>query len=73
MLCRRRIQKPLKSEAYRCVDSGDKIDYLYDPVSRAPSLIETKLLLNGTIANAKNRARSMPWDLKDFFLASPIE
>jgi hypothetical protein len=67
--------RPLKSEPYRCriVVGGDKLSYDHDPASPAASLLETKLILNSTISDAKNGARFMSCDLKDHFLASPME
>ena len=51
--------KPLKSEPYHvsCVSGGYKLDYPNDPGSPDASNIETKLLLNITIPNAKNVAQ----------------
>ena len=67
--------RPLKSEPYRCrlVVGGDKLPYPNDASSPAASLLETKILLNSTISDAKNGARFMAADLKDFFLASPMD
>jgi hypothetical protein len=67
--------RPLKSEPYRCriVVGGDKLSYDNDPASPAASLLETKLILNSTISDAKNGARFLSCDLKDHFLASPME
>ena len=67
--------RPLKSEPYRCrlVVGGDKLPYHNDASSPAASLLETKILLNSTISDAKNGARFMASDLKDFFLASPMD
>lgn len=67
--------RPLKDDKYRvrlCV-GGDKLDYVYDAGSPAASLIETKLILNSTISDAKKGARFMTADIKDFFLATPME
>jgi hypothetical protein len=67
--------RPLKSEPYRCriVVGGDKLSYDHDPASPAASLLETKLILNSTISDAKEGARFFSCDLKDHFLASPME
>ena len=46
--------------------------YEKDASSPAASLLETKILLNSVISDAKHGARFMSTDLKDFFLASPM-
>ena len=63
--------RPLKTEPWRVrlVVGGDKLLYEADAGSLASSLIETKILLNSTISDAEKGARSMSYDLKDFFLA----
>ena len=47
---------------------GDKLDSDSETASSAASLIETKLLLNSVISDAKNGARFLTMDLKDHFL-----
>ena len=54
------------------VVGGDKFSYPEDPASPAAFLLETKLLLNSTISDAKKGARFLICDLKDNFLASPM-
>ena len=67
--------RPLKSEPWRVriVFGGDKLTYKEDPGSPAASLLETKILLNSVISDASKGARFMSLDLKDFFLATPME
>ena len=67
--------RPLKSETHRCrlVVGGDKLEYEYDASSPAASLLETKLMINSTISDAKDGARFMTCDLKDFFLCSDMD
>jgi hypothetical protein len=67
--------RPLKDDPYRIrlVVGGDKLDYPDDPASPAAGLLETKLLLNSVISDAAKGARFMSMDLKDHFLASPME
>ena len=67
--------RPLKDDPYRVrlVVGGDKLDYPDDPASPAAGLLQTKLLINSTISDAKKGARFMSMDLKDHFLASPME
>lgn len=66
--------RPLKSEPWRVrlVVGGDKLDYEFDVGSPAASLLETKLLINSVISDARRGARFMSLDLKDHFLASPM-
>ena len=67
--------RPLKTEPFRVrlVVGGDKLDYPDDPASPAAGLVETKLLVNSTISDAHKGARFMSMDLKDHFLASPMD
>ena len=66
--------RPLKSEPWRVrlVVGGDKLPYPHDAGSPATNLLETKILLNSVISDAKRGARFMSLDLKDFFLMSPM-
>lgn len=66
--------RPLKDEPWRVrlVVGGDKLNYEFDSGSPAASLLETKILLNSVISDAKKGARFMSLDLKDFFLMSPM-
>ena len=66
--------RPLKTEPHRVritVD-GDKLTYNADAGAPAANMLETKILVNSTISDAKNGARFMSADLKDFFLATPM-
>ena len=67
--------RPLKSEPYRCriVAGNDKLTYDNDASSPATNILGTKLLLNSIISDAKHNARFLSADLKDCFLASPME
>ena len=67
--------RPLKTEPcrVRMVVGGDRLSYPNDPASPAASLLETKLLLNSTISDAHKGARFLTCDLKDHFLASPMQ
>ena len=66
--------RPLKSEPnrVRLTVGGDKLSYDDDAGSPAASILETKIMLNSVISDAKQGARFMGLDLKDFFLASPM-
>ena len=52
---------------------GDRLDYAYDARSPTASLLEAKLLLNSKILDADKGARFFAADLKDFFLATPMD
>ena len=67
--------RPLKSEPWRIrmVAGGDRLSYPDDPASPAANLIDTKLLLNSVISDADKGARFISADLKNHFLASPME
>ena len=52
---------------------GDRLTYPYDAGSPAANTIETKFLLNRTISNAIHGTRFMLADVKDYFLATPME
>ncbi len=67
--------RPLKTEPWRVriVVGGDKLTYEDDTGSPAASLLESKLLFNSTISDARKGARFMSLDLKDFFLATPMQ
>ena len=67
--------RPLKSEPYRVriVVGGDKLSYPSDAASPATDLLETKILLNSVISDAHKGARFLSADLKDHFLASPMD
>ena len=47
--------------------------YNADAGAPAANMLETKILVNSTISDAKQGARFMSADLKDFFLATPME
>ena len=65
----------MKAEPHRVrlTFGGDKLNCPYDAGSPAASLLETKLILNSTISDARKGARFLSADLKDHFLASPME
>ena len=67
--------RPLKPEPnrIRCVVGGDKLDYWGDASSPTTNLAEAKILFNSVISDASKGARFMTCDLKDHFLASPME
>ena len=66
--------RPLKAESHRVrlTVGGDRLDYHGDASSPATSNVETKILLNSTISDAKNGARFISADLSDFFLESTM-
>ena len=67
--------RPLKSEPWRVrlVVGGDKLPYEDDAGSPAALLLETKLLVNSVISDAKRGAKFMSLDLKDYFLMSTMD
>ena len=67
--------RPLKTEKYRVrlTVGGDKLPYPDDAGSPAASLLETKLIINSTISDRHKGARFMCANLKDHFLASPMD
>ena len=67
--------RPLKSEPHRVriTVGGDRLTYNADAGAPAANMLETKILVNSTISDAKQGARFMSADLKDFFLATPME
>jgi hypothetical protein len=67
--------RPLKSEPYRvCLTvGGDKLPYDADSGSPTASLLETQLVINSTISDSRRGARFLSADLKDHFLASPMQ
>ena len=66
--------RPLKSKPHRIriTVAGDKLSYPFDTGSPAASLLETKILIKSTISDAKKGVPFMSADLKDYFLASPM-
>ena len=67
--------RPLKSEPYRVsiVVCGDRLTYGAVDASPAASLLEAKLLLNSTISDCDQGATFISADVKDFFLATPMD
>ena len=61
--------RPTKEDKYRIrlVVGGDRLEYEADTGSPAASMLETKLLVNSVISDAKDGVRFMSADLKDFF------
>ena len=51
---------------------GDRLSYAEDSGSPAANLLETKVLINSVISDAKKGARFMTADIKDYFLATPM-
>ena len=67
--------RPLKEEKHRVqmTIGGDKLEYEHETASPAVSLIETKLLINSVISDAKHGARFLSMDLKDHFLQTAMK
>ena len=60
--------RPLKTEKHRIrlTAGGDKLTFDGDAGAPAASLLETKLLINSVISDAKHGAKFLSCDLKDF-------
>ena len=67
--------RPLKDDPYRVriVVGGDKLTYEDNAASPAASLLETKIILNSTISDAVRGAKFITADIKDYFLATPMQ
>ena len=67
--------RPLKTEPMRvCLTvGGDRLPYANDAGSPSATLLEAKLMINSTISDADKGARFFAMDLKDFFLATPMD
>ena len=67
--------KLLKTEQRRvkAVMGGDRLKYLFDTGSPATSILESKLLINSTISDARIEPRFLGADVKDYFPVSPKE
>ena len=61
---------PLKSDQYRVrlTVGGDRLQYDKETASRAENLLETKILVNSVISDAKRGAKFMTMDIKELFL-----
>ena len=57
----------------RITVEGDRLPHDNDAGSPAADLLETKLLINSTISDARKGARFMCLDIKDHFLATPMK
>ena len=51
---------------------GDRLHYDDDAGAPAASLLETKILINSVISHAKSGAKFMTLDIKNFYLATPM-
>ena len=69
------VIRPQKAETHRVrmTFGGDRLDYPGDPSSPATSMLTTKIHLNSTISDAKNGARYLNLDIKNFFLGSHMD
>ena len=67
--------RPQKSETHRVrlTAGGNKLDYPGDPSSPAVSLLNVKIHINSTISRAKNNAKYMCIDIKNFYLGTPMK
>jgi hypothetical protein len=65
---------PQKTETHRVrmTAGGDKLDYPGDASSPAVSMLDAKLHINSTISDAKNGARYLGLDIKNFYIGTPM-
>ena len=52
---------------------GDKLDYTEDSTSPAATILDTNILLNSVISDAKRGSRFLSIDLKDYFLQTQLQ
>lgn len=66
---------PIKDEKHRVriAVGGDKLPHYDDAKSPVVDFLETKILLNSAISDARQGARFMCLDAKDHFLVTPIQ
>ena len=67
--------RPLKTEEYRVrITVGEnRLTYEEDAGSSAVNLLETRVLINSVISDAKNGVKFMTVDIKEYFLATPMD
>ena len=67
--------RPLKTQTHRVriTVGGDRLSYPDDAGSPAANMLETKILINSVISDARKGARFMSADVKYFFLNSPMQ
>ena len=71
MVCDYRLLKDEKHRI-RIIVGEDRLVYYDDAASPATNILETKIMINSTISNARRGARFITLDIKDYFLATPI-
>ena len=66
---------PLKEEPFRVriTAGGDRLTCDSDAGSPLTNLLETKIILNSTISDARKGTRFMSLDIKDHFYSTPVE
>jgi hypothetical protein len=52
---------------------GDTLDYPGDASSPTVSILDAKIRINSTISDAKNGARHLGLDIKNYYLGTPME
>jgi hypothetical protein len=67
--------RPQKTETHRVrmTAGGDKLDYPGDASSPTVSMLDAKIHINSTISDAKNGARHLGLDIKNYYLGTPME
>ena len=66
--------RSLKDEIWRIrlVVGGNKLEYKFDSGYPTKDLLETNILFNSVISDAKKRSTFLSMDLKEMFLHTPI-
>ena len=52
---------------------GNRLNYIDDTGSLASNLLETKVFINSTISDINKGAKLVTADIKDYFLATPVD
>jgi hypothetical protein len=67
--------RPQKTETHRVrmTAGGDRLDYPGDASSPTVSMLDAKIHFNSTISDAKNGARYLGIDIKNYYLGTPME
>ena len=71
-VCNIRLQKK-ETHRVRMTAGGERLNYPVNPSSPAVSILDAKIKINSTISNAKNGARYMVINIKNFYLGTPME
>jgi hypothetical protein len=67
--------RPQKKETHgvRMTAGGDKLDYPGDASSPTVSMLDSKIMLNSTISDARHGGRFLGLDLANYYLGTPVD